>query len=549
MSQTISTVATTSSAAALAERAALLPKFGGHVFSSGEDLAWTLSSIVFGAMLGLSQPEFGVWILAWVGLVPLFLLSVSSRRMSQAAARGFLFGASYNLMALNWFLHLNPPWWFKSEATEALQLLGIVVWLLAGLLQGSAFTLLSCLTKFVTDSNRFGHIKLMVALPFVWVFITHILYNQPDLLLMPMSVLEYSQYQQTWIIQIASVIGGIGLELLIVSINVALAAVVVATAGRRGIFPAAAFVSRKWSLTLLSATWVVVLAATIWGWWRLESRNHADVHAAQTNVSVVQGNFTRIYKIEKRKRALAATEIWNYCRDEVRKCPDGVVIFTETLLPASALSRRALCNDLEETARASRCDLIVGAWEQAGQGQTYNAAFSVSPDEGLHRAGYRKRYLIPFGEFEPLVIRCLPAKLKEGWYTRRRPQILRGTTASGLPTRSGSVAAIICGESFDSFLCAGSVSRETSMTANLSNLTWFEGSSLGQLVAAVSVMRAVENERPFVYSCETGPSFIVDSYGRILNSSTWSRDAVVTAPIHVTSQVTPFTAFCQLFVK
>lgn len=193
--------------------------------------------------------------------------------------------------------------------------------------------------------------------------------------------------------------------------------------------------------------------------------------------------------------------------------------------------------------------MIIGAWEQAGRGRTYNAAFSVSPEDGLHRDGYRKRYLIPFGEFEPLVIRCLPANLKEGWYTRRRPQILRGTTATGLRTRSGSVAAIICGESFDPFLCASSVSKETSMTANLSNLTWFEGSSLGELVAAVSVMRAVENERPFVYSCETGPSFIVDSYGRIMKSSAWSRDAVVTAPIHVSSQVTPFTAFCQLFVK
>lgn len=304
MSQTISTVATPSAAAVerafiRPERAALLPKFGGRVFSSGEDLAWTLSSIVFGALFGLSQPEFGVWILAWVGLVSLLLLSISSRRMSQAAARGFLFGTSYNLMALNWFLHLNPPWWFKSEATEALQLLGIAVWVLAGLLQGSAFTLLSCLTKFVTDSNRFGHIKLMVALPFAWVFITHVLYNQPDLLLMPMSVLEYSQYRQTWFIQIASVIGGIGLELLIVSFNVALTAVVVATAGRRGIFPAAAFVNRKWSLTFLSVTSAVVLATTIWGWWRLESRHHADSLVAPTNVSVVQGNFTRIYNNEK----------------------------------------------------------------------------------------------------------------------------------------------------------------------------------------------------------------------------------------------------------
>lgn len=540
MSQTSSTISM---------QPALLPKLRARAFSSGEDLAWTVSSLIFGAILGLSQPEFGIWILAWVGLVPLILLSISSRRMSQAAARGFLFGTSYNLMALNWFLHLNPPWWFKSEAPESLQLLGIVVWLLASLLQGSAYALLSCLTKFVTDSSRFGHIKFIVVLPFVWVFVTHILYNQPDVLLMPLSVLEYSQYRQTAVVQVASIVGGIGLELLIVSFNVALSVVVVANAGRQGIFPAAAFVSLRWALTLLAVTASLMIAATGWGWWHIECAQNSSAARCQTNVSVVQGNFTRIYNQENRKRALTAHEIWNYCRDEVRKCPDGVVVFTETLLPASALTTRTLCSDLEETARARHCDLIVGAWEQASSGHTYNSAFSISADKGLQRTGYRKRYLIPFGEFEPLAIRCLPEKLKEGWYTRRRPQILRGTAATGLPIRTGSVSAIICGESFDSFLCAGSISKETSMTANLSNLTWFEGSSLGELVAAVSVMRAVENERPFVYSCETGPSFIVDPYGRILNSSAWSRDAVVTAAIPLCSKLSPYTAFCQWFAK
>lgn len=535
-----------SQAAVCHNRSVALPALGAKVFSTGEDLAWTLSSMLFGAVLGLSQPHFGVWFVAWFGLVPLILLSISSRRMSQSAMRGFLFGTAYNLVALNWFLYLNPPWWVKTEATEELKALGVVIWLLAGVIQGTAYALLSCVTRFLTESKRFDSIKALVALPFVWVLITHVLYNQPDLLLMPMSVLEYSQYQQTYLIQIASLVGGIGLEFLIAAFNVALAAFILSVAGRKGLFPSAAFASLRGAATWLVAVSLIVLSTAVWGAWRVGAWQGAAAAGRTTNVSVVQGNFTRIYNNERRKQGLSAEEVWNYCRHEVSKCPQGIVVFTETLLPATALASRKICDDLEGTAKARGCDLIVGAWEKTPQGETYNSVFNVSPSSGLNRTGYRKRYLMPFGEFEPLALRCLPDNIKRALYVQRRPQICRGVRALGLPTRSGSVAAIVCGESFNSFLCAGSISNDTNMIANLSNLTWFEGSSLGDLVAALSVIRAVENERPFVYSCETGPSFIVDPYGRILGASEWSKDQVVSSAVPLCSGLTPYTAACQL---
>jgi apolipoprotein N-acyltransferase len=271
-----------SQAVACRKRTIGLPVLGGKVFSAGEDRAWTFSSLVFGAIFGLSQPEFGLWFLAWIGLVPLILLSVSSRRMPQAAIRGFLFGTAFNLVALNWLLHVSPPWWVKVEATEMLQYLGVAAWVLAGLIQGSAYALFSSFIKFVSDSKRFASLKLMAVLPFLWVLVSHVLCNQPDLLLVPVSVLEYSQYRQSSIIQIASIVGGIGLELLIVAFNLALAAVIIAVAGRRGIFPGAAFVSREWAAACLAAVSCLVLVVTAWGWWRVES-NQQGVSPARTH--------------------------------------------------------------------------------------------------------------------------------------------------------------------------------------------------------------------------------------------------------------------------
>jgi hypothetical protein len=50
--------------------------------------------------------------------------------------------------------------------------------------------------------------------------------NQADLLGVPWSMLEYSQYRQNMLIQGASVFGGIGLEYVIVAANLAIASLI-----------------------------------------------------------------------------------------------------------------------------------------------------------------------------------------------------------------------------------------------------------------------------------------------------------------------------------
>src|SRR5437868_4420748 len=68
-----------------------------------DKLPWT---ILCGVSLGFSSAGYGVWLVAWVGLVPLMLLIYGSRTRSEAMLTGLLFGMAYHLVALRWLLDL-----------------------------------------------------------------------------------------------------------------------------------------------------------------------------------------------------------------------------------------------------------------------------------------------------------------------------------------------------------------------------------------------------------------------------------------------------------
>jgi apolipoprotein N-acyltransferase len=182
----------------------------------------------------------------------------------------------------------------------------------------------------------------------------------------------------------------------------------------------------------------------------------------------------------------------------------------------------------------------------------YNAAFLVNP-EGEFVARYRKRNLVMFGEYVPLV-RWLPFVKwftpVEGSFTpgdrpipfvftvpAEKPALAEAssdaipesaTTNSNTPTENGIVvrtSPLICFEDIFPALSRESAGDDTAFLVNLTNDGWFgEGAAQWQHAANAS-FRTIENGLPLVRCTNTGLTCWFDSQGRLRD---FLKDAIGT---------------------
>ena len=155
--------------------------------------------------------------------------------------------------------------------------------------------------------------------------------------------------------------------------------------------------------------------------------------------------------------------------------------------------------------------------QQPSDYQFFNAAFLLSP-EGKVVSSYRKRHLVIFGEYIPL-LDWLPF-LKwftpiEGGFTAGKEPVAFDIPAARPPGESRPLVRagmLICFED-----AIASVTRDSAADAdfllNLTNDGWFGESAQQFQHAAHSVFRAVENRRPVIRCTNNGLTCYVDEAG------------------------------------
>lgn len=134
---------------------------------SQESANWLgpLSLLAGGVLMGL----WPAWPLAWVALVPLWLVVYRGGTPRQAALGGLLWGLGYQGTLLTWVLHLHPlMWlgvpWVGSVAIATAAYIAVTLW---GTCIPIAWALLMKLLKRQISSTRlgqFGHILLGTSL-------------------------------------------------------------------------------------------------------------------------------------------------------------------------------------------------------------------------------------------------------------------------------------------------------------------------------------------------------------------------------------------------
>jgi apolipoprotein N-acyltransferase len=211
-----------------------------------------------------------------------------------------------------------------------------------------------------------------------------------------------------------------------------------------------------------------------------------------------------------------------------------LVIWPETVVTLDKYDVNASIDALSKQAMFARSTILVGAYEPTLTGNRYNTAFTIGYEADQV---YRKRHLVPFGEYVPDYLSFLTGHVP-GDGNRSL-----GKSAS-LIANSGVLYGIsICWE--------GSFSRDMSplvragahVLVNIANEAWFAGSTLpAQNLDALRV-RAMETGRSAIRVANHGPGAIIDAKGRLSAQLPADRESGAMGSVQPMTGVTPFVLF------
>ncbi|RTQ98060.1 apolipoprotein N-acyltransferase [Halomonas nitroreducens] len=301
--------------------------------------------------------------------------------------------------------------------------------------------------------------------------------------------------------------------------GVHLLSLIVALSGALGV----TFLQRRWWAALpLAALWLLPLALP--GQWTRPA-------GEPVQVALLQGNLPQLIKWTPEGQR---TAIDTYLRMTAALEADvDVVIWPEAALPMFADQATPV---LDQARRLLPADstLVTGILQRDDQGHYYNSVIEAAASGGE----YRKRHLVPFGEYLPLesLLRGAIA-----FFDLPMPAMTPGP-ADQAPLRVAGtrIGNAICYEIIYADLVAEQA-RRAEMILTVSNDTWF-GASLGPLQhLQMARLRALENGRYVVRATSNGVTALIDPRGRLLQRAPQFEEATLVGEVVPMDGLTPFT--------
>ena len=422
---------------------------------------------VSGILTGLSFDAGFFHLLPWISLVPLFYaLSKSGKKKSLLL--GFLFGSAYYFTAVFWV----------GEITK-IGLTALVIYF------SLYYSLLSLFFRLFLRKPL-----AVIILPCLWVileFLKESLFVQFGWL-----NLGYSQYKNTYLIQIADLGGGKLVSFIIVMVNV--------------LFYKA--VSKKAFIVKNAAIVTAVLLGCIfYSFFKLGSLSPSGY----VKVSLIQPNTPENLKWEDEARPYVIKEL----RD-LSKLSDNnsLLVFPEAAWPAVVDTSNI--KDLKDFTKSIERDSLIGAVTEE-RGGYYNTALLFDKKADILGL-YHKIKLVPFGEYIPFrrYLRFIKVINSVG-------DMSEGSEYKIFNYGDKRFAVLICFEDlFPDFVFR--FARSCDFIINITNDGWFKGNPEAEQHLAVMALRAVENRISIVRCANTGISGWVSFKGKIYKMRSKNKD-------------------------
>lgn len=465
-----------------------------------------LLAFVLGCVTTLAFEPFGLSLLAPLLLVPLlFVFATVSPR--DAIDHAFWYGFGLFLTGTYW-IYISvvefgnaPPW--------------IAIFLMFGL------TLIMSLWLALAGwiISRLGHgepVRVLAVAPAAWVLIEWL--RGWVLTGFPWLALGYSQVDSGfagW----APVAGVYG-----VSFAVVLTAAAILTAlSNRGVL-------RRVALFLVVAPWAIGAVLTLVDW--------TDADGEPLRATVLQYGISqdRKWLRENKQRTL------DYYRDGTRIARGSdIVLWPEVAVPSVTSRERAYLRQLQSDASESGQSILFGILEDEernGERRIYNSVMLI---DAYGEQVYRKRHLVPFGEYFPV-----PARVRDWMRMMSLPysDLAPGDDEQPLLVADEGTrfAVMICYE--DAY---GAEQRyalpEAGILINVSNDAWFGDSIAPHQHLQIARMRSLELGRPTIRATNTGISAFIDHEGRIERTGAQFREVAMTDSVQPRRGRTPYVNY------
>jgi apolipoprotein N-acyltransferase len=472
-----------------------------------------VAAALSGLLLISAFPHLDWGGLAWVALVP-FLLAFRPARLRTALGLGAVLGLVFFGGLLYWIgvftTHVAGPW------------LGLLTLLILSTVQAVTLMVFAGGAYALRTTRNVWAWRLGV--PALWTVLEWT--RQLGIPGMAWGDLAYTQHRMLLTLQTTKLTGVWGLAFLIVLVNVAVAEAIQA---RR--------------LTkFVGATGLVVVGMLGFGAWILHTE---DLHPAY-RAAALQGN---IEQDVPQDPAYALRVLGVFSQQQREAAAQGVVltVWPETAFPGflryDAPRFAAVAAEAE---RDRQTTLVASVDQDLGSTKPTNALFLVTP-QGRIDGTYTKQRLVPFGEYVPFR-KYLPFLEKM--------HMTVADFAPGPPDQPpldagppiGKIGAAICYDSTYGPVLRGQTAHGANLLVVSTYDNWYGRTAAGRQHAAMSAVRAAEDDRYLVRCAAAGVSQIIAPTGQVLAEAGLYRQAVVAAPVQSRSTRTLYVRWGDWFV-
>jgi apolipoprotein N-acyltransferase len=485
-------------------------------------LGTALSALLY----ALAFPPYGFGALAWGCLVPL-LLALRGRGVRGAIALGLLWGG------LAAFGVAGP---LPGAVTNFFQQPVLVGWLGGLAVMGCSFAFypVAFAWAYRTLAARYaGALPLLAAA--AWTAMELGRGRLPAVfgVSLPWALLGYSQVGFDFMTQVASLAGVYAISFVLAAINAALAELIWSfRAGR----PLRGALANVVVAALISA------AALAYGWLELREAERPQARATPVPVAIAQGNLDLGARWQTEFFGRNLDDYLDLTLGSIQAGPPEIVVWPENAFTFHLEEEPLFRDAIARVLATADAELIAGgpSATRSDPPRYHNSVFLIDAS-GSVLSRYDKRVLLPFAEYLPL-----PGLD----FVRRSFSVSSfspGEEIALLQSRAGPAGIIVCNEAMLPEVAAARVRRGATLLVSPSNDSWIPDTRFAQMMLNLVSLRAVEQRRYLVRASTSGPSAIVDPWGRInIRSEAFQRE-IVLGVVRPRSELTLYARVGDLF--
>lgn len=486
-------------------------------------------AFIGGLLLSTSLPCIGWSIFAWLGLIPLFLLIKSSESFSSLVREVFVFAFVYYLIGFSWLVTLHPLTWQGFSLNESF-FIALSSWLLPSIYHTLLIVIFAVICRLILLYSQ-ESILTMILFSFLWVIINYklaISFGPFAIFSVPLNHLAYSQYLNTWLIQEANIFGAIGVEFLIVFVNLILAKLILEKD----------VLTRIEQIVYLG---LIVLIASSSVLYSLVSKE--PQHNKTISYGIVQASL--LHKDIRGENVTLEDLIAVHQGIGQRLNPyNELILWPEGSVPAYDR------NYVDELILAP-----YKAWTDESPLMVYGTYFRNFEEEKIHNSieikdletnssqFYHKHKLVPFGEYTP-ELPFLAGPLKDLTKSSVGNGFNSGSTKQeAIETKLGKGSFNLCFELLYPSIVKAQVLSGAEFIINPSDLSWFKGKMVKEQFLAAGVFRAIENSKELLLANNSGYSAHINAKGQILEMTEADRPGIIEGILKTNNSISLFTRY------